>query len=168
MSIRESDRTELHLKLKDLLGNNMAEVLMEHLPPSGWGDVARKSDIDQLSILMDAKFQAIETSMDARLGTIETSTTAKFQAIETLMDARLGTIETSTTAKFQAIETLMDTKFSTVEVRFNAIDARFNAVDQRFEYVENTLRGVQHGLWALASLMSACFIATFTILVTQL
>ena len=146
MSIRESDRTELHLKLKDLLGNNMAEVLMEHLPPSGWGDVARKSDIDQLSILMDAKFQAIETSMDARL----------------------GTIETSTTAKFQAIETLMDTKFSTVEVRFNAIDARFNAVDQRFEYVENTLRGVQHGLWALASLMSACFIATFTILVTQL
>jgi hypothetical protein len=79
---------------------------MEHLPPSGWGDVARKSDIDQLSMLMDAKF--------------------------------------------------------------GAIDARFNAVDQRFEYLENTLRGVQHGLWALASLMSACFIATFTILVTQL
>ena len=92
MSIRETDRTELHLKLKELLGNNMAEVLMEHLPPSGWGDVARKSDIAHLSVLMDA----------------------------------------------------------------------------RFGYVENTLRGVQHGLWALASLMSACFIATFTILVTQL
>ncbi len=91
----------------------MAEVLMEHLPPSGWGDVARKSDIDHLSVLMDAKF-------------------------------------------------------SMVEVRFNAIDARLAAVDQRFDYVENTLRGVQHGLWALASLMSAYFIATFTILVTQL
>jgi hypothetical protein len=26
----------------------MANTLMEHLPPSGWSDVARKSDIDRL------------------------------------------------------------------------------------------------------------------------
>ena len=59
----------------------MADVLMEHLPPTGWGDVARKSDI---------------------------------------------------------------------------------------AHIQENIRGIQHGLWALASLMSACFIATFTILATQL
>ena len=26
----------------------MADTLMEHLPPSGWSDVARQSDIEQL------------------------------------------------------------------------------------------------------------------------
>jgi hypothetical protein len=54
---------------------------MEHLPPSGWGDVARKSDIS---------------------------------------------------------------------------------------YLDERIRGIQHGLWALASLTAACHIATFTILATRL
>jgi hypothetical protein len=106
MSLRETDRFALHLKLIDVLGDDMAEVLMEHLPPSGWGDVARKSDIDFLSTLMDAKFDAV------------------------------------------AIQ--------------------FESVDKQFENVHDSLRGLQHGLWALTSLMSACFIATFTILATQL
>ena len=26
----------------------MANILMEHLPPSGWSDVARKQDIDEI------------------------------------------------------------------------------------------------------------------------
>jgi hypothetical protein len=82
-----------------MMGDDMADVLMEHLPPSGWGDVARKSDIDFLATLMATKFEAAES---------------------------------------------------------------------RFEYLEAGLRGVQHAMWALASLMSACFIATFTILATQL
>jgi hypothetical protein len=99
MSISESDRLELHLKLRNMMGDDMADILMEHLPPSGWGDVARKSDIDFLATLMATKFEAAES---------------------------------------------------------------------RFEYLEAGLRGVQHAMWALASLMSACFIATFTILATQL
>jgi hypothetical protein len=106
MSISESDRLELHLKLRNMMGDDMADILMEHLPPSGWGDVARKSDIDFLATLMSTKFEANES--------------------------------------------------------------RFKAIDARFEYLEAGLRGVQHAMWALASLTAACHIATFTILATQL
>ena len=46
MAINESDRFELHLGLQKILGDDMANTLMEHLPPSGWSDVARIRDIE--------------------------------------------------------------------------------------------------------------------------
>ena len=92
MSVSEADRFELQLKLRTMLGDEMADILMEHLPPSGWSDVARKTDTDHIESLMNSQFVSI--------------------------------------------------------------DSRLN--------------GLTHGLWALASLMSACFIATFTILATRL
>ena len=32
------------------MGDEVANTLMEHLPPSGWADVARKSDVDRLEV----------------------------------------------------------------------------------------------------------------------
>ena len=48
MAITETQRFEMHLGLRTTVGDNVADILMEHLPPSGWGDVARKSDIEHL------------------------------------------------------------------------------------------------------------------------
>ena len=46
MTISEAQRFEMHLGLRDKLGDVVANTLMEHLPPSGWSDVARVKDID--------------------------------------------------------------------------------------------------------------------------
>jgi len=35
------------------LGDEVAEILMEHLPPSGWSDVARQSDVHNLNRRID-------------------------------------------------------------------------------------------------------------------
>ena len=48
MSTTESKRLQLHLTLKEVLGDNMADTLMDHLPPTGWADVARKDDVLRL------------------------------------------------------------------------------------------------------------------------
>ncbi|MFM7410771.1 MAG: hypothetical protein ACKO3L_08250 [Actinomycetota bacterium] len=37
----------------------MANSLMEHLPPSGWSDVARTSDVNQLETEMREGFKSI-------------------------------------------------------------------------------------------------------------
>jgi hypothetical protein len=41
-----------------VLGQDHATVLMEHLPPVGWGDVATKRDLDHLKQELLATFRA--------------------------------------------------------------------------------------------------------------
>lgn len=51
MAIDERARHELYLRLEEQLGAEAATTLMEHLPPTGWSEVATKRDLDQLRAL---------------------------------------------------------------------------------------------------------------------
>lgn len=57
MVVDEGQRRALHQRLVDLLGMDLADVLMEHLPPSGWGDVARRSDLDHLERVLRSELR---------------------------------------------------------------------------------------------------------------
>lgn len=54
MLIDEQKRHRLHERLDEVLGPEEAVTLMRHLPPLGWADVARRSDLDQLESRVDA------------------------------------------------------------------------------------------------------------------
>jgi hypothetical protein len=48
MAMSEAQRFELHLGLQKLMGEPMATTFMENVPPSGWSDVAQRSDLSML------------------------------------------------------------------------------------------------------------------------
>jgi hypothetical protein len=48
MSISEAQRFDMQVGLRQQLGDDVANTLMEHLPPSGWSDVARTREIERL------------------------------------------------------------------------------------------------------------------------
>jgi hypothetical protein len=60
MSITEASRKQLYDRLEEILGRKEATTLMEHLPPVGWADVARRSDIDRL----DRRFEEVDRRFD--------------------------------------------------------------------------------------------------------
>lgn len=64
MAISESNRFEFYLGMKKFLGDDMADILMEYLPPAGWGDVARRSDVYVLEQVLSARMTVIETRLD--------------------------------------------------------------------------------------------------------
>ena len=104
MTVTETNRFEMHLKLRETMGDDVADTLMQHLPPTGWADVARKSDIDNLAALMDARFVGLGH---------------RFESV----DSRFASIDT----RFASI----DSRFASIDTRFASIDTRFDDIDSR-------------------------------------
>jgi hypothetical protein len=63
MVVDEGQRRALHQRLVEVLGLPTADVLMEHLPPSGWGDVARRSDVDSLERVLRTELESMRVEM---------------------------------------------------------------------------------------------------------
>ena len=53
MTITEARRPEMHLALRGILGESVADTMMEHMPPTGWADVARKDDVARVEQRID-------------------------------------------------------------------------------------------------------------------
>ena len=66
MSVTEHARHELHERLVELMGPSRAETLMEHLPPTGWGDVATKADLAHFEARLDQRLDALEERVQLR------------------------------------------------------------------------------------------------------
>jgi hypothetical protein len=70
MAISEEARHEMYLKFEEVLGAQVANTVMEHLPPVGWADVATKRDLDAQSVLMkrdlDAQSVLMKSDLDAQ------------------------------------------------------------------------------------------------------
>ncbi|MYB29346.1 MAG: hypothetical protein F4X38_09430 [Acidimicrobiaceae bacterium] len=45
MAVTHAQRTSMYSTLAEVMGQDDAETLMEHLPPSGWDNVATKEDL---------------------------------------------------------------------------------------------------------------------------
>ena len=69
LMISEQQRLEMHRGLVAALGEEVAGTLMEHLPPVGWADVARRSDLDHLATTLRLEMQAMESRFEAKLVT---------------------------------------------------------------------------------------------------
>ena len=84
MASNEDDRYRLHQRLDEVLGRDDANTLMEHLPPTGWANVATRDDVEHLRVstthhldqlraqmvhefeLRDVRFERMEQRMDER------------------------------------------------------------------------------------------------------
>jgi len=59
VSIGERHRLELHDAARTSWGSDVASTLMEMLPPSGWGDVATRQQLDDFEARFDADLAGV-------------------------------------------------------------------------------------------------------------
>jgi hypothetical protein len=92
MVIDEAQRRALHQRLVEVLGVAEADLLMEHLPPSGWGDVARRSDLDQLERVLRLDMDVRESRLRADLERIRGELRAEMGELRGEMGALRGEV----------------------------------------------------------------------------
>jgi hypothetical protein len=88
-AITEETRHRLFKRLEGVLGEEDATVLMEHLPPVGWADVATRRDLDVLELRFEAKLERSLRELEHRslirmvlvVGIFATLQTAVFQLL---------------------------------------------------------------------------------------
>jgi hypothetical protein len=88
MAISESQRHHLHNALDEVLGPEDAAVLMSHLPPSGWSDVVRTTELDQRVAVIESRFDAVEARFDA----LEARVDARFHQLSNQLVTRMAAL----------------------------------------------------------------------------
>ena len=112
MSSHEADRLNLHQTLRGLMPENVADILMAHLPPVGWSNVATKDDINLLRAEMNQRFGFVDE---------------KFKQI----DARFAHVDSRLDQ--------MDARFDQIDSRLDQVDSRLDRVDTRFDRLETKI-----------------------------
>jgi predicted RNase H-like nuclease (RuvC/YqgF family) len=107
MAITERSRHEMVKRLEETLGEDAAITLVEHLPPVGWADVARRDDF----MPIDRRFEEIDRRFD--------EVDRRFEEI----DRRFEEID----RRFEEI----DRRFDEVDRRFAEVEARLTAEFRR-------------------------------------
>lgn len=85
MVVTETVRHNMHTGLRERLGETVADTLMEHLPPAGWGEVATKTDL----LLVRKDVESLGKDV-ARLGKEIQSVEKRLNSIEKRLNWAIG------------------------------------------------------------------------------
>lgn len=137
MAVSEENRHHLYQRLEQVLGTEEATVLMEHLPPVGWADVATKRDLDALETRMNMRFERVED----RFGDVD----------RRFIDVDRRFIEVN--RRFDEV----DRRFIEMDRRFDRVDQRFDEIERRFDRVEGFPAEFRSLLISVMTVMAVLF-----------
>ncbi|MFM7525839.1 MAG: hypothetical protein ACKO48_04900 [Actinomycetota bacterium] len=90
VSSSEAERFTLHQTLRGLMPEAVADTLMSHLPPAGWSDVARTSDIEELRVATKHDIQELRVATKHDIDALRDATKHDID----LLAVRLDNVET--------------------------------------------------------------------------
>ncbi len=140
MTSTDNDRRILHSAFERACGPRPAEILMEHLPPAGWRDLATKSDVESASLLL-------RTDMEVEFGKVR----AEFANVRAEMATEFANVRAEMATEFANVRTEMRTEFSNVrtEMRTEFANVRAEMADVRTELVAGMEKGFRSQSWKM-------------------
>ena len=121
MTITDADRHRLYDALVATLGEQEAAILMEHLPPVGWADVATKTDLDHLRAATKTDLEHLRAATKADIDGHRAETRADFEQLRLTTKAdtdrlseNLEHLRAEMNSGFRAAQAAMDTRTETL------------------------------------------------------
>ena len=144
----DAKRLRLHRSLEKVIGIDVADELIDFLPPSGWGDLVRKSDLEATERRLDAKIDALGARLDTKIDALGARLDAKIDALSQRVDAQIDALSQRVDAQIDALSQRVDAQIDALSQRLDAkidalgarLDARIDALSQRVESLQEEVR----------------------------
>ena len=92
MTSTDNDRRILHAAIEQMCGPRPAEILMEHLPPAGWRDLATRNDVESASLLLRTDMEIEFEKVRAEFADVRAEMRTEFSNIRTEMRTEFSNI----------------------------------------------------------------------------
>ena len=125
MSADEPVRLRLHRRLSELLDSELADAIMESMPPMPWDQLATKDDIARL----DTKTDRLEDAMVAGFGRLSAEMTAQGEHLEGLITAQNQRID----AQGEHLEGLITAQNQRINAQGEHLEGLITAQNQRID-----------------------------------
>ena len=119
MTISDSQRTDVHNCLRDLMGQEMADIMMELLPPAVWGEVVRRQDVNGLGISLRAELS--ETRSDLQ---------REIQAVRHELKAEIRELRNELKTEIQEVRAELATFREVTNSRLDSLEKSINGLKQ--------------------------------------
>lgn len=90
MSITQSRRYEMHEVLREKLGVGVADTLVEHLPPEGWGDVATRKDLSQVRTELQMEIALLRSELHQEIALLRSEMIQMEERLMTKIDLAIA------------------------------------------------------------------------------
>jgi len=157
MTITDADRHRLYDALVATLGEQEAAILMEHLPPVGWADVATKTDLEHLRAATKADIEHLRISTKAEFDGLRAATKADINELKADFNELRGEFN-GLRAEFEHLRTETNSGFRELHA---AIDARTDLLRSEIAATAATLhttmaeKSTSQLRWIIATMLAS-------------
>ncbi len=157
MTITDADRHRLYDALVATLGEQEAAILMEHLPPVGWADVATKTDLEHLRAATKADLENLRISTKAEFDGLRAATKADINGLRGDFNGLRGEFN-GLRAEFEHLRTETNSGFRELHA---VIDARTDLLRSEITATAATLhttmaeKSTSQLRWIIATMLAS-------------
>lgn len=123
MSISEADRHRLYEHLREILDDQDANTLMEHLPPGGWAETATTSDLATFQSLTQADLEALRVEVTAQISGLRSEVQSQIAELDTRLTTEVSDVRTAVSDLRSEMHQSMSAQTRTMVLAFVASNA---------------------------------------------
>ena len=133
----DTKRLRLHRSLQQQIGAALADELMEFLPPAGWGELARRSDVEFVHQRLDQKIDSVEARLDQKIDAVEARLAQKIDAVEARLLEKIDALE----ARLDAFIVEVNEKFARINADIAELRADVRSMKRTLVVTAVTMTG---------------------------
>ena len=161
MSITDSKRTDIHNCLRDLMGHDMADIMMEFLPPVGWGEVVRRQDVNSLGVALRSEMSVMGSDLRTEIAGVRNELKAEIAEIRTELTAEIAAVRNELKTEIAGVRNELKSDIAQLRGEFVAFK---QVTEVRFASLEASITSLKNTVTTLI----VCNVAVFGVVLTLL